>query len=225
MTDSRLNLLQDDQSWLTRFFRDPRGRLFYRSRYYQIQISQFFCTIFANLLLRSMGVHVGSGCRFVGIPLVSRYPYSSISLGQNSFLRSDSKSNLVGINHRCILSTFGESSTIRIGSKVGMSGAVIGALESVSIGDNVLLGANSIITDFDWHDPLPFKRRLSRGKSKPVVIGNNVWIGLNVLVLKGVCIGDNSVIGANSVVTKYIPENVLAVGNPCKVVKELETLE
>ena len=55
----------------------------------------------------------------------------------------------------------------------------------------------------------------------PVTIGNNVWIGANSVVLPGVTIGDNSVIGAGSVVTKDIPANVVAVGNPCKVMREI----
>lgn len=56
----------------------------------------------------------------------------------------------------------------------------------------------------------------------PITVGNNVWIGGNVIVLPGVTIGDNSIIGAGSVVNKSIPDNVIAVGNPCKVVKQIE---
>ncbi len=57
--------------------------------------------------------------------------------------------------------------------------------------------------------------------SFPVTIGNNVWIGSNVVVMPGVTIGDNTVIGAGSVVTKDIPANVVAFGNPCRVVREI----
>ncbi|MDR3011959.1 MAG: maltose O-acetyltransferase, partial [Chitinispirillales bacterium] len=56
---------------------------------------------------------------------------------------------------------------------------------------------------------------------KPVTIGNNVWIGADAVILPGVTIGDNTVIGAGSVVTKDIPANVVAVGNPCRVVREI----
>ena len=58
-------------------------------------------------------------------------------------------------------------------------------------------------------------------KGKPIIIGKNVWIGGNVTICPGVKIGDKSVIGAGSVVTKDIPANVMAAGNPCKVIKEL----
>ena len=60
----------------------------------------------------------------------------------------------------------------------------------------------------------------NREYGKPVSIGSNVWIGGNCVVLPGVSIGDNSIIGAGSVVTKDIPSNVVAVGNPCEVIKE-----
>ncbi len=62
---------------------------------------------------------------------------------------------------------------------------------------------------------------LEKEYAKPIKIGNNVWIGGNVVVLPGVTIGDNTVIGAGSIVVKDIPANVVAVGNPCKVIKEL----
>ena len=68
--------------------------------------------------------------------------------------------------------------------------------------------------------PLHYEPRIKDIEfAKPVVIGNNVWIGGNVTINPGVTIGDNSVIGSGAVVTKDIPENVLAVGNPCKVIR------
>jgi len=82
-------------------------------------------------------------------------------------------------------------------------------------GNNVLCGANVTITDFDWHS----SRYAS--ESRPVIIHDNVWLGLNVTVLKGVEIGGNSIIGANSLVVTSIPANVIAAGNPCKVIKSI----
>lgn len=58
--------------------------------------------------------------------------------------------------------------------------------------------------------------------ARPIIVGNNVWIGANVTVVPGVTIGDNCVIGAGSVVTKDIPDNTVAVGNPCKVIKSID---
>ena len=90
----------------------------------------------------------------------------------------------------------------------------------VIFGDNVLIAPNCSF--YTAGHPLEVELR-NKGLeyAKPIKIGNNVWIGGNVIVLPGVTIGDNTVIGAGSVVTKDIPANVVAVGNPCKVIKQL----
>ena len=105
---------------------------------------------------------------------------------------------------------------IEIGNNCGFSGTVIGSFISVKLGNNVRCGANTLITDSDWHFD-----DYRAGENKEVIIEDNVWLGVNVTVLKGVTIGRNSVIGANSVVTKNIPENTVAAGNPCKIIKKL----
>jgi len=110
-----------------------------------------------------------------------------------------------------MISTLSSNARIIIGNETGMSGTVVSASQSIEIGSNVLCGANAMITDTDWHNY----------SSAPVVIGSNVWLGMNVVVLKGVTIGQNSVIGANSIVTKDIPGNVIAVGQPARIVKNL----
>jgi acetyltransferase-like isoleucine patch superfamily enzyme len=93
------------------------------------------------------------------------------------------------------------------------------------MGNKVMVGANVLITDFDWHAIDPATRHTGEPKSKPIVIGNNVFLGYSAIVLKGVTIGDNSVIGANSVVTSNIPADVIAAGNPCKVISSLRSRE
>ena len=90
---------------------------------------------------------------------------------------------------------------------------------SIEIGDNTMLGFNVSIATLN-HDINP-KTRLN-AIPKPVKIGKNVWIGANSIILSGVTIGDNSVVGAGSVVTKDIPANTIAVGNPAKVIKKIE---
>ena len=91
----------------------------------------------------------------------------------------------------------------------------------VQIKQNTLIGLNVQIIDSDFHSLDPSKRFEASSKTKEVIIGENVFIGNNVTVLKGVEIGDNSVIGSNSVVTQSIPKNVIACGNPCRVIKNL----
>lgn len=90
----------------------------------------------------------------------------------------------------------------------------------IEIGDNVLFGPRAgIYTSNHAIDPL--ERQNGGCFSKPVKIGNNVWMGGDVKVLQGVSIGDNTVIGAGSVVTRDIPANVVAAGNPCKVLRKI----
>mgnify|MGYP003295211997 CR=1 FL=1 len=90
----------------------------------------------------------------------------------------------------------------------------------IYIGDNTLIGPNVTIATA-LHPLDAEKRRLGYQSNKPVVIGKNCWICSGALILPGVTIGDNTVIGAGAVVTKDIPSNVLAVGNPAKVIKNL----
>lgn len=90
----------------------------------------------------------------------------------------------------------------------------------VYIGEHVMIAPNVTITP-TGHPVDPDLRKPGTQFSIPVKIGNNVWIGSNAVILPGVTIGDNSVIGAGSVVTHDIPENVIAVGNPCRVVRKI----
>lgn len=90
----------------------------------------------------------------------------------------------------------------------------------VTIGDNVFIGPDCGI--YTATHPLDFQRRKEGLEyALPITIGNNVWLGGGVKICPGVTIGEGSVVGAGSIVTKDIPANVLAVGNPCKVIKEL----
>ncbi len=89
----------------------------------------------------------------------------------------------------------------------------------VSFGDNVKIGPNCGF--YTSGHPMDKENRKKVEFAKPIKIGNDVWIGGNVCVMPGVTIGDDTVIGAGSVVTKDIPANVVAVGNPCKIIKKL----
>lgn len=113
-------------------------------------------------------------------------------------------------------------SSIEIGNNVRLNnGFSIVALQKITIGDNVLVGLNFMVTDSDFHHLQPSERFHPNPPSEQVSIGNNVFIGTNVTVLKGVAIGDNSVVGSNSVVTKNVPDNVIVAGNPARIIREL----
>ena len=163
------------------------------------------------------GVKINNGCNFVGKAIFRRRQDSDIIIGNNCVFNSSHSSNLIGIYSPCMISTIARGARIDIGNGCGFSGTVIGAGLHISLGNNVRCGANTLITDSDWHSD-----DYRTGEDKPVIIEDNVWLGYGVKVLKGVRIGKNSLIGANSVVTKDIPANCIAVGNPCKVIKQLE---
>ena len=109
---------------------------------------------------------------------------------------------------------------IRIGNYCLISpGVRISAAQSIQIGDNCMLAANVTISDSDWHGI--YNRIRPFRCTKPVVIENNVWLGERVTVTKGVRIGENSVVGTGSVVTKDIPANSVAAGNPARIIKTI----
>ena len=90
----------------------------------------------------------------------------------------------------------------------------------VTIGDNVQIAPHVLITTAG-HPVHPVSRNSGYEYGIPITIGSNVWLGGGVIVLPGVTIGNNAVIGAGSVVTKDIPDNVIAAGNPCKVIRRI----
>ena len=175
--------------------------------------------------IRSAGVVIGKNSKIYGIPQISLYNGSDIRIGDSVTLRSRCRGNAIGINHRIVLTTHSAQARIEIGNHVGMSGGAICCRDHISIGDNTLLGANTIIADNDMHALKPDNRRYNNNPedipAKPVHIGKNVWIGADVFVCKGITIGDNTVIGAMSVVSRSIPENCIAAGNPARVIRDL----
>ena len=99
-------------------------------------------------------------------------------------------------------------------------GVRISSADHIRIGNNTMLASHAYITDADWHGI--YNRIWTIGPTEPVSLGENVWIGDSSIICKGVDIGDNSIIGAGSVVVRSIPANTIAVGNPARVVKELD---
>lgn len=101
---------------------------------------------------------------------------------------------------------------------------ILAAANSIRIGDDVMFASNVCIFDNPSHPIEPARRHLPfrLDETAPVVIGNNVWIGMNCFVMRGVTIGDNSVVAAGSVVTRSIPANSVAAGNPARVIKSLD---
>ena len=101
-------------------------------------------------------------------------------------------------------------------------GVRIGSAHEIRVGDNCMIASNAYLTDSDWHD---IYNRISIGKTAPIRIENNVWIGDSAIICKGVTIGENSIVGAGAVVVDSIPANCVAAGNPARIVKHLDAGE
>jgi acetyltransferase-like isoleucine patch superfamily enzyme len=101
-------------------------------------------------------------------------------------------------------------------------GVRIGSAHEILIGDNCMIASNAYLTDSDWHD---IYNRISMGKTAPIKIESNVWVGDSTIVCKGVTVGENSIIGAGAVVVDDIPANCVAAGNPARIVKQLDAAE
>ena len=114
-------------------------------------------------------------------------------------------------------------SEIRFGNNVWINNSCsfISEGEGIDIGGGTLMGINCEIIDSDFHELGPKKRMGGTPQTAKVIVGRNVFLGSNVKIMKGVIIGDNSVIANSSVVTKSIPANVIAGGNPAKVLRPL----
>ncbi len=115
----------------------------------------------------------------------------------------------------------GTGASIKIGKNVILNNNTCFNADksSITIGNDTVAGVNLSIMTSDGHNIEGSERHDTNYPGLPVVIGENVFIGDNVLILKGVNIGKNSVIGAGSVVTKDIPENAIAAGNPCRILR------
>jgi acetyltransferase-like isoleucine patch superfamily enzyme len=110
---------------------------------------------------------------------------------------------------------------VEIGDCCLMSpGSRLSASDEIILGDGVMFANGAYVTDSDWHGI--YDRMARAEESTPVHIGNNVWLGDHSTVLKGVTIGDNSVVAARAVVTRDVPANVVVGGNPAKVISELD---
>lgn len=160
---------------------------------------------FVGLYLFINGITIDQGGKFYGFPKVFRHSGSKIKIGKNFECRSWWFSNPLGINHPTVICTWSKSAEITIGDDVGMSGGSVVASKKIEIGNGTIIGANSTIIDTDFHPIKSTRRRYKKEgvKSLPVKIGKNVFIGMNVLILKGANIPDNSIVPAGSVVRKW----------------------
>lgn len=161
--------------------------------------------------------------KIYGKPILQINRLSKVKFGKNLQLRSTYASNPLTPFTPVTISSRSSNSRISIGNDFGMTGGSIVCVKEIKIGDRVLVGANSIISDTDFH-PLDYKKRIrdiNNGASKKIVIEDDVFIGTGSIILKGVTIGQGSVIGAYSVVTKDVKPFSIYAGNPAKFIKKI----
>lgn len=170
------------------------------------------------------GIERGPGWKCYGLPIIQRHRGSQIRIGKGMSLRSSARSNPLGANHPVIISTRRAGASLRIGDDFGMTGGSLVCDELITIGDRVWVGANTVIADTDFHplDPDTRRARPLAAETAPIHIMDDVFIGMNALILKGVAIGAGAVVGAGSVVTSDVPAGAIVAGNPARVIGSLE---
>ncbi|MEE8599870.1 acyltransferase [Euzebya tangerina] len=179
---------------------------------------------FFGLYLRLWQVERGKQVRLYGRPVIRRHEGSQIVLGNRVTLRSWFTSNPLGIRRPCLLSTWTADAQIRLADDVKASGVTIVAWERVEIGQRVRIGANCTIVDADFHPLRPDERSVDPRQSRtaPTIVGDDVFIGMGSIVLKGVTIGVGAVVGAGSVVAGDVPAGAIVAGNPARTISRDE---
>jgi acetyltransferase-like isoleucine patch superfamily enzyme len=180
---------------------------------------------FVRLTFAVNGVKWGKGWRIFGRPIIQRYRGSTIEIGDYADFRSWPRTNPLVPMHPVVLATRSSHAVIRLGAHCGLTGSTIVAETSVWLGDRVFVGSNVTITDTDFHplDASVRQQTPNRGETAPIIIEDDVFVGMNSLVLKGVTIGHGAVIGAGSVVTRDVPAGVIAAGNPARIIRPITT--
>ena len=175
--------------------------------------------------MKFYGIKYGRDIRADGRVIIHVTRRGRISFWDNVIVNSCNHSNLVGRTNPAIFQCFDDGS-ISVGANSGLSFPVISSKVGVYIGEYVKMGGNVRVFDHDYHalnyaerrDPLADRPNC---KSAPVRIGDDVFIGANSIILKGVEIGDRSIIGAGSVVSRSVPADEIWAGNPARKIRSI----
>ena len=184
-----------------------------------------FDQLITNLIFYLNGVNFTKIISY-GIPYINISLKGKMKIGNHFVMNNRKYANMLGRTQSCSFSILPNAELI-IGNNVGLSSTAIVCYNKIEIGNNVKIGANVVIYDTDFHsinplDRLHQKKDKENTSIKPVRIEDNVFINAHSTILKGVVIGENSIIGACSVVTKSIPKNEIWAGNLAKFIKKLE---
>jgi len=166
-------------------------------------------------------VHIANTVRLDKQTKVLAYANTHIRVGNNVYLRSNPNGYHTGMPFPTTLLADKPDALIYIGANCRLNGVYVHSQKAIQIGDNCVIAAGVNIIDSNGHQVNSSNRTIGRDDPQPIVIGNNVWIGLNAIILKGSVIGDNSVVTAGSVVKGVFPDNALIQGNPAQNVAKL----
>lgn len=186
-----------------------------------------------RLHFRLSGARFGTGLKIFDRVYLTMLPGSRLTIGRNFHCLSGNGINPLGRNLRSKI-YLAAGAEITIGDDCGVSASSLRAKERITLGNGVNIGADCIIMDTDAHsldwrvragiatgpDGLPVNDGLAAA-SAPITIGDNVLIGTRCIILKGVTIGPRTIIAAGSIVTRSIPADCIAAGNPARVIKQL----
>jgi acetyltransferase-like isoleucine patch superfamily enzyme len=186
-----------------------------------------FWTLSFRIQCHIRGVSIGKQLEIFGRCIIRKNPGSKIRLGNHVQIISSAWRSSTANCTNSKLRTFYPSAEIIMEDHSGMTGGVIVARsKKITIGRHCMLAPNVVILDSDFHLLWPPDRRHNTWETdidRDVTLEPNVWVGIGSIILKGVTIGENSVIAAGSVVTSNIPSNCLAGGNPAKVLRKLDS--
>jgi len=183
-----------------------------------------FCLIIKALYSFFPAIKFPVSTYFRGLPLLESKDGGKIEIGDKCTINSISIRYHMNMHSRTRLYAEGRESIILIGAGTRIHGSCIHARSKIEIGEGCLIAANCNIIDSNGHELLlehPENRIHCKDTPSPILIENYVWIGANSLILKGVTIGQGSVVAAGSIVTKDVPPNTLVGGHPAKIIKNL----
>ena len=201
-------------------------RLAYRAlRKVRFLILRQFFTPLTKFLFYINGIKYGNNLKISGFLKIDITKRGFVRLGDNLSINSGHNYNVIGRQQKTIIVVDGK---LTIGSNVGMSSTAIVCKHKISIGNHVKLGGGVCIYDTDFHSLDPKIRRDSNldklnAKSAAIVLEDNVFVGAHSTILKGVTVGENSIIGACSLVSRSIPANQIWGGNPARFIREVQT--
>lgn len=193
-------------------------------------INKQFYLRWNKFLFKIYNIEYKTGIQVYGHIYLRIRSNTSIKIGNNFTFTSGGGINPLSRNKKGFIFVE-EKGILNIGNNVGISSSCLWIKEKLTIGNNVFIGADCIIMDTDAHNlDYQIRRNIEvndkgltqdvlTAKSSPISIGNDVLIGTRCILLKGAKIGNRSIIGSGSVITRSIPDDCVAAGNPCKVIR------